>query len=212
MLAFAATEILGYIASALVVLGLTMRSIVRLRTLSLLGAITFLTYGFLIGAVPIIITNGCIAAINVWFLSREFLVRTSDRHDLGVSRIRADSPFLLDFIEYHRDDISAFQPDFHMPTGDGVLALMLNRGGLPAGLVVGHRQGETLHIDLDYVMREHRDSRLGVWLYGPGRNVFREAGFSELRALAVTGTHDKYLRRVGFDPPQAKTGEFALTL
>lgn len=203
---------LGYVASALVVIGLTMRSIVRLRTLSLMGAITFLTYGILIDAVPIIITNACIATVNIWFLRREFLVRSSNRHDLGVSRIRADSSFLLDFIEYHRNDISGFQPDFHMPTGDDVFALMLNREGLPAGLVIGHSQGDTLHIDLDYVMREHRDSRLGVWLYGPGRDVFREAGFTELRALAVTDTHDKYLRRVGFEPPEAKTGEFALTL
>lgn len=207
-----ATEVLGYVASGLVVLGLTMRSIVRLRTISLVGSITFLTYGILIDSVPIIITNVCIAAINIWFLSREFLVKPADRHDLGVSRIRADSPFLLDFIEYHHDDICAFQPDFHMPTGDDVLALMLNREGLPAGLVVGHRHGDILSIDLDYVMREHRDSRLGVWLYGPGRTVFREAGFTELRALAVTDAHDKYLRRVGFEPPDDKTGEFALAL
>lgn len=210
--ASAAVEILGYTASALVVFGLTMRSIVRLRSISLVGSITFLTYGILIGSVPIIITNVCIAAINVWFLSREFLVKPADRHDLGVSRIRADSPFLLDFVEYHHDDITNFQPDFHMPTGDDVLALMLTREASPAGLVVGHRHDDTLYIDLDYVLREHRDSRLGVWLYGPGRTVFRDAGFTELRALAVTDSHDKYLRRVGFDPPGDKTGEFALTL
>lgn len=206
------TELLGYVASALVVLGLTMRSIVRLRTLSLFGAVTFLTYGALIGSVPIIITNGCIAAINIWFLSREFLVKPDDRSDLGASRIRADSPFLLDFIEYHRDDIKGFQPDFHMPVGDDVLALMLTRDALPAGLVVGHRHDDILSIDLDYVLREHRDSRLGSWLYGPGRSVFRDAGFAELRAVAVTDAHDKYLRRVGFDPPDDRSGEFALVV
>ena len=207
-----ATELLGYLASALVVFGLTMRSLVRLRTISLIGSITFLAYGVLIGSLPIIITNVCIAAINISFLSREFLVKPSDRHDLGASRIRADSPFLLDFVEYHLDDIAAFQPEFQMPTGDDVLALLLTRDVLPAGLVVGHRHGQTLHIDLDYVLREHRDSRLGAWLYGPGRAVFRDAGFTELRALAVTDMHDKYLRRVGFEPPADKTGEFALTL
>ncbi|MEP1125291.1 MAG: hypothetical protein ABJH68_15515 [Ilumatobacter sp.] len=207
-----AIELLGYVASGLVVLGLTMRSLVRLRTISLVGSITFLAYGVLIGSVPIMITNVCIAAINIWFLRREFLVKPADRDDLGVSRIRADSPFLLDFIEYHHDDITGFQPEFQMPTGDDVLALLLTRESLPAGLVVGHRHGRILSIDLDYVLREHRDSRLGAWLYGPGRTVFREAGFTELRAVAVTAAHDKYLRRVGFDPPDDKTGEFALVL
>lgn len=207
-----ATELLGYVASGLVVLGLTMRSIVRLRTISLVGSITFLTYGILIGSFPIIITNVCIASINIWFLRREFLVKPVDRDDLGVSRIRADSPFLLDFVEYHHDDITDFQPEFQMPTGEDVLALLLTREALPAGLVVGHRHDQVLSIDLDYVLREHRDSRLGAWLYGPGRAVFREAGFTELRAIAVTDAHDKYLRRVGFEPPHDKTGEFALTL
>ena len=210
--ASAATEALGYAASALVVLSLTMRSILRLRLISLCGSATFLTYGILIDSVPIIITNVCIAAINLWFLRREFAIRRSGHGDLGASRIRSDSPFLHDFVEYHHEDICAFQPDFQMPTGDEVVAFMLTRDGLPAGLVVGHLHADTMYVDLDYVLREHRDSRLGKWLYGVGRPVFRDAGVEEIRAVAVTDAHDRYLRQVGFEPPAEKTGEFALTV
>lgn len=210
--ASAAVEAIGYAASALVVLSLTMRSILRLRLISLCGSATFLTYGVLIESTPIIITNLCIAGINVWFLRKEFAVRRSGHGDLGASRIRSDSPFLHDFVKYHLDDITAFQPEFQMPTGDDVIALMLTRDGLPAGLVVGHLHGETMHVDLDYVLREHRDSRLGTWLYGVGRNVFHDAGVTEIRALAVTDAHDKYLRQVGFEPPADRTGEFVLAV
>ena len=52
-------------------------------------------------------------------------MKPSDRNDLGASRIRSDSPFLLDFIEYHHSDITNFQPEFQMPTGDDVVALLL---------------------------------------------------------------------------------------
>lgn len=210
--ASAAVEAIGYAASALVVLSLTMRSILRLRLISLCGSATFLTYGVLIDSVPIIVTNVCIATINLWFLRREFAIRRSGHGDLGASRIRSDSPFLRDFVRYHLDDIMAFQPEFQMPTGDDVIALMLTRDGLPAGLVVGHLHGDTMHVDLDYVLREHRDSRLGTWLYGVGRPVFHEAGVTEIRALAVTDAHDKYLRQVGFEPPADRSGEFALTV
>jgi len=212
MIAIATAEMIGYAASALVVVSLTMRSLLRLRLISLCGSATFLAYGILIESTPIIITNVCIAGINLWFLRKEFAIRQSGHGDLGASRIRADSPFLNDFVEYHLADITSFQPEFQMPTGDDVVALMLTREGLPAGLVVGHLHGTTLSVDLDYVLREHRDSRLGKWLYGAGRAVFRDAGVTELRALAVTATHDKYLRGVGFDPPADKTGEFALTV
>lgn len=205
------TELIGYVASALVVLALTMRSIVRLRILSLCGSITFFVYAVLIESVPIMITNACIAAINLWFLRNEFLVRISDRRDLGASRIRPDSPFLLDFIEYHADDIHRFQPSFTMPPGDDVMSLLLTRDGLPAGLLIGRRRGDSLRIDLDYVMREHRDTRLGRWLFGPGADVFRDAGLTHLRADATTDEHDRYLRRVGFTQYD-DTGDFELEL
>ncbi|MGA9279220.1 hypothetical protein [Ilumatobacter sp.] len=212
ILAIDGTEVVGYVASALVVLALTMRSIVRLRILSLCGSITFFIYGTLIESIPIMITNGCIAAINLWYLRREFLVRMSDRQDIGASQIRSDSPFLLDFIEYHADDIHRFQPAFTMPTDTDVMSLVLTRDGLPAGLLVGRRIGDTLRIDLDYVMREHRDSRLGQWLFGPGAEVFRTAGLTCLRADATTDDHDRYLQRVGFERTVGNDSHFELTL
>jgi Acetyltransferase (GNAT) family len=213
VIAFDGTEVIGYAASALVVLSLTMRSILKLRLISLCGSVTFLVYGILIESTPIIITNLCIAAINVWFLRKEFVVRTSGSADLGVSLIRHDSPFLRDFVEYHIDDICHFQPDFSMPVGDDVVAMMLTREGLPAGLVVGHIADDTLHIDLDYVLREHRDSRLGTWLYGQGTQVFRSLGVRRLRADAVTEAHEKYLHRAGFEATAAAhPGELELVL
>ncbi len=197
------TEVLGYVASALVVLSLTMRSLLRLRIISLCGSLSFLVYGSLIGSIPVMVTNAAIAVINVWFLTKEFAVRRSGAGDLGASRIRIDSPFLRDFVEYHLADIRRFQPDFVMPTPDGgdadLVAFMLSRDGLPAGLVIGRHRDGTMWIDLDYVLREHRDSRLGRWLYGAGSDVFVELGIERLQADAATDAHARYLRTVGFD-------------
>jgi hypothetical protein len=200
MLAVSGVELVGYVASALVILSLTMRSVVRLRIISLCGSLTFLLYGYLIESPPVMVTNGSIALINMWFLRQEFFVKPANRHDLGVSAIRPDSPFLNDFIEYHADDINRFQPDFEMPIGDDVTSLLLTRDGLPAGLLVGRRTDDALAIDLDYVLREHRDSRIGQWIYGPGADVFRDAGLNRLTATALTDDHDRYLRKVGFAP------------
>jgi hypothetical protein len=191
-------ELVGYLASALVVVSLTMTSVVRLRIISLVGSITFVVYGTLIGSTPIVITNALIAVINVWFLRREFASGTTSGRDLGVSHIRPDSPFLADFIAFHLSDIHRFQPDFRVPTGEDVVTLLLNRDGLPAGLLIGRRSGSTLTIDLDYVLGAYRDSRLGRWLYGRGAEVFRADGIDRLRSAGTTDTHRKYLERVGF--------------
>ena len=53
-------ELIGYLASVLVALSLTMRSILRLRLINLLGAAFFTVYGLLITAYPVAFLNGLI--------------------------------------------------------------------------------------------------------------------------------------------------------
>jgi hypothetical protein len=45
-------ELIGYAASVLVAVALTMRSVLRLRLINLVGAATFTVYGLLIHAYP----------------------------------------------------------------------------------------------------------------------------------------------------------------
>ncbi|MEL6892646.1 MAG: GNAT family N-acetyltransferase [Actinomycetota bacterium] len=211
------TELLGYLASALVVLSLTMRSLLRLRIISLCGSTSFLIYGALIESVPVMVTNGSIALINLWFLTKEFRIRRSGHGDLGASRIRIDSPFLCDFVEHHLADIRRFQPEFTMPTPEGgdadLVAFMLTRDGLPAGLIIARHRDDTLWIDLDYVLREHRDSRLGRWLFGAGADAFREMDVRRIVAEASTDPHRRYLTGIGFTPSATgPTGDFELRL
>lgn len=187
-------ELVGYLASALVVLSLTMTSVVRLRVISLAGSVTFVAYGVLIESIPIIITNGSIAVINVWFLSREL----GGRRDLSATVVPPDSPFLADFLTHHADDIHGFQPEWNSEETAG-FALVVNRDGLPAGVVLGRRDDDRLHITLDYVLPAYRDSRIGRWLYGSGDDIFRSNGIDQVTTDAGTEAHQGYLVRVGFD-------------
>ncbi|MEN9839984.1 MAG: hypothetical protein RL177_1463 [Bacteroidota bacterium] len=61
-------ELIGYVASVLVAVSLTMSNIVRLRVLNMLGAITFVAYGALIGAWPVAFMNAFIVGINIYYL------------------------------------------------------------------------------------------------------------------------------------------------
>ncbi|MGE3328654.1 MAG: hypothetical protein AB7N61_24945 [Acidimicrobiia bacterium] len=193
MLGISAQELVGYAASALVVLSLTMTSVVRLRLISLIGSLTFVAYGLLIDSAPIVITNISIAVINVWFLRTEL----GHHRDLGASPIAVDSPFLTDFLLFHLSDIRTFQPEFAMPASDAI-ALLLTRDGLPAGALIARRHGPELEVILDYVVRAYRDSRLGQWLFGRGSHVLRDLGVTRVWAQASTDVHRSYLQRVGF--------------
>lgn len=190
---FSPVELVGYLASALVVASLAMTSVVRLRIVSLVGSLVFVVYGALLPSLPIVITNAAVAGLNIWFLRKEF----APNRDLGAVPIEPDAPFLLDFLHSHAADIAGIHPDFEAPApGDFVLVLI--RDGLPAGALVGTPEGSTLRLRLDYVMLAYRDSRIGQWLYGRGARVFTSAGFTRIVARVDSEQSRPYLERVGF--------------
>lgn len=195
-----AVEMVGYVASALIVASLAMSSVVRLRLLSLTGSLVFVVYAVLIESVPILLTNAAIAGINTWYLRGEFRAR----QDLAAVATDLRAPFVSDFLHHHLDDIHRFQPGVRVPevpeAGDPPLAFLLVREGLPAGIVIGERDGETLRIAIDYVIAPYRDSRLGQWLYGEGSEVFRRLGITRLTTEPGDEMHRRYLTRMGFRP------------
>ena len=65
-------EMLGYSASVLVAISLMMQSVVKLRTINLVGAILFSIYGVMIGAFPVAFLNGFIAVANIYYLHQMY--------------------------------------------------------------------------------------------------------------------------------------------
>ncbi|HBC3364601.1 TPA: YgjV family protein [Vibrio parahaemolyticus] len=63
-------EILGYAASIMVAISLTMKDIVKLRILNFIGCALFTAYGLMIDSWPVVLTNGFIACVNVHFLAK----------------------------------------------------------------------------------------------------------------------------------------------
>ena len=191
---FKNTELIGYVASALVVVSLAMTSVVRLRAISLIGSIAFVAYGAMIGSVPIMVTNVAIAGLNLWFLRREL----GGKRNLGALVVPVDDPFLVDFLNYHLGDIRRFQPDFRLDANEASLALLLMRDGFPAGALIGNQVDDELIVQLDHVIKPYRDSQISSWLYGRGSSVFRRLGIERISTARGTEAHNSYLTRNGF--------------
>lgn len=197
-------DIIGYIASALVAASFMMKSLVRLRWVSLVGSVVFIVYGVFIGAWPVVVTNTIVALANIVRL----------RNDLGASSMftavpmRPESPFLTDYLGANAVDIALSQPDYH-PSPCDTFVRLVNREGLPTGVLVGEPAGRELLVKLDYVTPAYRDSLGAKWLFGPGRSTFTDAGFTRLVAHAHTSVHRIYLELVGF---QAEGNAYVLDL
>lgn len=197
-------DAVGYLASALIVASLAMRSLVKLRTISLIGSLVFVAYGLIIGAWPVVITNGIVAVINIVHLRRELSAQPS----VTAVAIEKDAPFLTDYLAANAVDITHSQPEYH-PSPHDTFVRLLTRDGLPAGVLIAEPAGKELLVKLDYVTPAYRDSQGARWLFGPGKNTFTGAGFTRLVATAHTSVHRNYLEMIGF---RAEGGSFVLDL
>jgi len=68
-------EILGYIATVIVLSSFLMKKMTNLRVLNSIGACLFIVYGLLIASGPIVLTNSLILSINVIKLVQNELER-----------------------------------------------------------------------------------------------------------------------------------------
>ena len=58
-------EIIGYIATALVVLSFAMKDLKWLRVINMIGCAVWIAYGLMLDSMPIVITNAGIMLINM---------------------------------------------------------------------------------------------------------------------------------------------------
>jgi hypothetical protein len=192
-------ELIGYLASILIVLSLLMASVLKLRVINLVGAVVFSAYGVLIGSLPIVLTNVAIVLIDVYYLAVMLRDRSRDVY-FEVVEVDPTSPLVDRFVDHHRRDMELFQPDFE-GLRDEHLGWMVLRDAIPVGLVLATRDGALARIELDYVVPAHRDFTPGSVLFGRS-GVFGAHGIREVVTTGPTDEHRRYLERMGFERDQ----------
>jgi len=186
---------IGYTASVIIALSMTMSSIVKFRWINLVGAITFSVYGFMIGALPVGLLNGFIVLVDIYYLVEIY----GRKEVFEILEIRPENKYLIRFIEYHNDEIQQFFPGFTYKPDMNTVSFFILRNMAVAGLYLAHREdGNVLKVGLDYVIPEYRDFKNGEYVYLRLKNSFVEAGFTSVMAEGNSVKYTKYLKKLGF--------------
>jgi len=188
-------EYIGFAASVIIALSMTMNSILKFRLINLFGASTFAIYGLLILAWPVAALNGFIVAVDIYYL-----VRIYTRKDLfDILEIRKDNKYLLKFLDFHKNDIQKFFPGFSYKPEMNTVSFFVLRNTNVAGIFLAHHHNEsTLKVGLDYVVPQYRDYRNGKFLYQGLQEYFEKNGFRKVIAEAGSIKHERYLKKLGF--------------
>ncbi len=190
---------IGYAASVIIALSMTMNSIVKFRWINLAGAITFSTYGFLIGALPVGFLNGFIVSVDIYYLFKIY----SKKEIFETLEVRADNKYLLRFLEFHNNEIQKFFPGFTYNPEMNTISFFILRNTAVAGLFLAHREDNNiLKVGLDYVVPEYRDFKNGRYIYLRLRRKFIDDGFNTVMATGKSVKYSKYLKKLGFTENQ----------
>ncbi len=195
-------ELIGYAASIVVAVSLTMRSVLRLRVINLAGSLIFSVYGLLIGALPVAALNFLIVLINLYNLYQ--MLRAREYFEL--LEVPPDSQYLGRFLGFYAEDIRALLPHFSYDPAAVNLALLVLRNMVPAGVFLG-RQGEdgALFVTLDYVIPGYRDLKAARFLYRQNSAFFTDRGIRQVYSPPGSPTHRAYLQRMGFTLANSST-------
>lgn len=190
-----ALEWIGYAASVVVAVSLALSSVVKFRVVNLIGAALFSAYGFIIGAYPVGVMNGFIVLVDLYYLAQIF----GRKEVFEVLEIQPDSRFLKRFLDFHRQDIQRFFPDYHFDPANDSLTFFVLRNMEVAGVFAGSPDGKGgLKVSIDYVIPRFRDFKNGRFVYGHLGKQLTKAGIKTIQAIPIAPTHERYLRRMGF--------------
>ena len=184
-------EMIGYLGSILVVVSMLMSSVVKLRVINTIGSGIFAAYALMIHSYPTALMNGFLIGINIYNLLK--LTRKDRSYDLVEG---AEGEGLLRYLlDYYREDIRLYFPDFSADSGANRVYLVCCNGN-PAGVLLGTDDGQgTLQVLLDYSTPTYRDCSIGAYLYSklPSKGIH-----TLIFAGQETQTHAAYLTKMGF--------------
>ncbi|MCF6238075.1 MAG: hypothetical protein L3J79_04550 [Candidatus Marinimicrobia bacterium] len=200
------TEWLGYVASLVVAVSLTMTNIRRLRLINLMGAIAFTVYGVVLHLYPVMIVNGFIIGINIYYLIRISLTR-EQFHLIPISW--DTSIFLPRFIEFYIRDIRKHFPDLDIEALRLYRTIFITRNVVPVGLFIyEHQEHGIIRIQLDYEIPMYRDYESARYFFREFRGLMQKKGFHTDIPYSNTPLHQRYLRRMKFTEDPTEPGRF----
>ena len=187
-------EIVGYAGTVLVLFSMMMTSIVKLRAWAIVGCFVSTVYAILGSAWPVVFLNVGLIVIHVINLRK--LYQTEVMFD--VVAYNPGDAGLKRFLKYHHDDIQYCFPGYTFEIKDNTDVHIVFADNEAVGVLVGSREDNKFHIELDYATPKYRDCSVAENLYAH----LKAEGIDTLtveRTPSDRNQYKQYLTKMGFE-------------
>jgi len=189
-------QLLGYFAFIFLAISLWVNNDIKFRWINSLGSLSFVFYGILIQAFPIVLTNGVLLAINIYFLFK--IYRRQEKFDLV--EFRNDAALVPKFLSFYKKDIDAYFPGFAMGEEEKEIRFVVLRDVVVANLFVAtvNSNGDAF-VKINYTVPKYRDYKVGRFLFDEGKEFLHNKGIKRIIYTQVHNPqHERFLKVMGF--------------
>ena len=189
-------QLLGYLAFIFLAVSLWVNNDIKFRWINSLGSLSFVFYGLLIHAFPIVLTNAVLLAINIYFLFK--IYRRQEKFDL--IEFKSDAALITKFLSFYQKDIEAYFPGFAIGERENEIRFAVLRDIVVANLFVAtvNANGDAF-VKINYTVPKYRDYKVGRFLFDEGKEFLHNKGIKRIIYTQVTNKqHEKFLKVIGF--------------
>lgn len=186
----------GYLASLLLALGLMVNNDLKFRWLNTCGNVAFITYGIIINAVPVILTNVLLLCINVFYLYRIY----NRKEKFELLEFSLGGILVERFLEFYKKDIQSYFPDFKREQLEGNLNFVVLRNLVVANIFSAVLDAEgNAEVVLNYTVPKYRDFKVGKYIFENEKKFLLAKGVKKMYYSEVANrNHKKFLIVSGF--------------
>ena len=189
-------EYIGYLASVLLAFSLITVNAIKFRWLNIFGCISFMVYGFLIHAYPVIIANTVLLGINIYQLIRMY------KYDeiFHLVQVQPEDKIIENFVSFYKKDIKNYFPNYSVSSTENKICFVVLRDMAIANLFVATltKNGNAL-VEIDYTEAKYRDYKTGNFIFFKEKESLLQKGIRNVVYENVFNKkHLDFIKVMGF--------------
>jgi hypothetical protein len=188
--------LVGYLASLLLAISLIVNNDLKFRWLNTFGCLSFIIYGILISAFPIILTNAILLFINLFYLIK--IYRTEE--DFDFLEFKTGDKLIEKFLSFHRTDINAYFPAFNLNETGNDISFAVLRDMVIANIFVATLSNNGVAVvKINYTVPKYRDYKVGKFIFEKEKKYLISKGVKKVLYNEVFNKqHGSFLKTMGF--------------
>ena len=186
----------GYLASLFLIIALLVNGDIKFRIYNIFGTISFIIYGIIFSAWPVLLTNVILFCINIYYLRKLY----AHKEDFELIEFNGEEKLALKFFSFYGADIKTYFPDFEDVQLKGNLNFVVLRDLVIANIFSAQilPNGDAVVV-LNYTTKKYRDFKVGQYIFEKEKQYLVSKGIKRIvYKNAENKSHTHYLKTLGF--------------